>query len=107
MAPYSKYMNYLPQEKDKIIYHGNIYAHRHQRSNNGSVNKNLTMTTKAMSLSSCEISSMKNYPTLAGDNPSQSDTHPDQNNRPSQQSEMQGNKNKKECDMANLPQFNE
>ena len=60
------------------------------------------MTTKAMSLSSCEISSMKNYPTLAGDNPSQSDTHPDQNNRPSQQSEMQGNKNKKECDMANL-----
>ena len=66
------------------------------------MNKNLTMTTKAMSLSSCEISSMKNYPTLAGDNPSQSDTHPDQNNRPSQQSEMQGNKNKKECDMANL-----
>ena len=103
MAPYSKYMNYLPQEKDKIIYHGNIYAHRHQRSNNGSVNKNLTMTTKAMSLSSGEISSMKNYPTLASDNHSQSDTHPDQNNKPSQQSEMQGNKKEKEYNMADIP----
>ena len=60
------------------------------------MNKNLTLATKAMSLSSCEISSMKNYPTLAGDNPSQSDTHPDQNNKPLQQSEMQGNKKEKE-----------
>ena len=102
MAPYSKYMNYLPQEKDKIIYHGNIYAHRHQRSNNGSVNKNLTMTTKAMSLSSGEISSMKNYPTLASDNHSQSDTHPDQYDRPSQQSELQGNKNENEYSMADI-----
>ena len=49
------------------------------------------MTTKAMSLSSCEISSMKNYPTMASVNQSQSDTHPDQNDKPSQQSEMQGN----------------
>ena len=54
------------------------------------------MTTKAMSLSSCEISSMKNYPTTSSDNHSQSDTHPDKNNKPSQQSEMQGNQKGKE-----------
>ena len=56
-----------------------------------------------MSLSSCEISSMKTYPTLASDNHSQSDTHPDQNNKPSQQSEMQGNKKEKEYNMADIP----
>ena len=64
------------------------------------------MTTKGMSLSSCEISSMKNYPTLAGDNPSQSDTHPDQNNKSSQQSEMQGNKKEKGYNMADIPYLN-
>ena len=67
------------------------------------MNKNLTMTTKAMSLSSCEISSMKNHPTIPSDNHSQSDTHPDQNNKPSQQSEMQGNQKEKEYNMADIP----
>ena len=56
-----------------------------------------------MSLSSCEISSMKNHPTIPSDNHSQSDTHPDQNNKPSQQSEMQGNKKEEEYNMADIP----
>ena len=55
-----------------------------------------------MSLSSCEISSIKNYPTIVSDNHSPSDAHPDQNNKPLQQSEMQGNKKEKEYNMADI-----
>ena len=66
------------------------------------MNKNLTLATKAMSLSSCEISSMKNHPTIPSDNHSQSDTHPDQYDRPSKQSELQGNKNENEYSMADI-----